>query len=350
MTDPDAQQVEAWLNRLFGNDPSGRESVRALLTEIAAALRTATQERDPAFRIVVVESLDMLQVDRLRKWASNITEYGADISRWGGVTFVSEECQRIADNIERVIKATPLPKPCAGCQPKYEDCLQSGCYIQQFFERCQELGATDTDIIKHALEAEAALRTVREERDMFEKACRVHVEAQQETGRLLNIACTDRDTYHTELLAVREERDALTLKYESRSPDGDGHEKGTVVDRETSAPEIPSASGTNAGTGFKGRSGKPGAVETPLLPATSDVSPVAVEALGPEAGSEPADSHTRISALEAERTALRTALLKSQCERCGYSFVNFATSYPCGTCRERAEALAASPSAPKEPV
>lgn len=77
---------------------------------------------------------------------------------------------------------------------------------------------------------------------------------------------------------------------ESVSPDGDGHEKGTVVDRETSAPAKPAVSGTNEGTDFKGHSGKPNAAEPPLS-ATSSVSPVTVEALGTVAGSEPARSH-----------------------------------------------------------
>jgi hypothetical protein len=48
--------------------------------------------------------LDMLQVDRLRAWARNIETHGADISQWGYPQFVSEECTRIADSIEAVIK------------------------------------------------------------------------------------------------------------------------------------------------------------------------------------------------------------------------------------------------------
>ena len=76
--------------------------------------------------------------------------------------------------------------------------------------------------------------------------------------------------------------------HESRSPDGDGHEKGTVVGMETSAPERPRA-GTNEGTRLEGQPGKPVAAEPPLR-ATSSVSPV-VQALGHAAGSEPADSH-----------------------------------------------------------
>ena len=78
------------------------------------------------------------------------------------------------------------------------------------------------------------------------------------------------------------------VETESRSPDGDGHEKGTVVGMETSAPEKPAA-WTNGGSGLEGRSGKPIAARS-SLPATSRVSQ-AVAALDHAAGSEPADSH-----------------------------------------------------------
>jgi len=83
-------------------------------------------------------------------------------------------------------------------------------------------------------------------------------------------------------------REARQETNESRSPDGDGHEKGAVVDRETSAPEKPTAA-KNAGTRLEGAPGKPGPAD-PRLRASSDVSTV-VEALGPVAGSIPADSH-----------------------------------------------------------
>lgn len=84
-------------------------------------------------------------------------------------------------------------------------------------------------------------------------------------------------------------------QYESRSTDGDVREKGTVVDRETSAPARPTL-GTSEGTGLEGRAGKPRAAEPPL-PATSSASPK-VEALGPVAGSEPADSHSPLAVVE----------------------------------------------------
>lgn len=54
--------------------------------------------------------------------------------------------------------------------------------------------------------------------------------------------------------------DDARQEYETRSPDGDGHEKGTVVGMEPSAPEKPTA-WMNGGTGLEGRLGKPVAAE-----------------------------------------------------------------------------------------
>lgn len=65
--------------------------------------------------------LDMLQVDRLRTWARNIREGGGhDISMWGRPSFVAEECERIANDIEAQIKAAApvdLPQGPQGWQP-----------------------------------------------------------------------------------------------------------------------------------------------------------------------------------------------------------------------------------------
>lgn len=49
-------------------------------------------------------SIDMLDVDRLRQWASNIAIYGSGIGYWASPTFVSEELQRIASALEQAIR------------------------------------------------------------------------------------------------------------------------------------------------------------------------------------------------------------------------------------------------------
>jgi len=87
---------------------------------------------------------------------------------------------------------------------------------------------------------------------------------------------------------------------ESRSPDGDGHEKGSVVGSGTSEPEKPTAVAMNAGTELEGAQGKPATGE-PRLSATSDVSSIVVEALGTAAGSEPADSQPTSSGARGPR-------------------------------------------------
>jgi len=55
-------------------------------------------------REIIIENLDMLQVDRLRKWAQNIASFGPDISYWGDYNFVAAELENIASSIEVVIK------------------------------------------------------------------------------------------------------------------------------------------------------------------------------------------------------------------------------------------------------
>jgi hypothetical protein len=49
-------------------------------------------------------SIDMLDVDRLRSWASLIDIHGADITHWGRVPFVVAKLCEIADGIERAVK------------------------------------------------------------------------------------------------------------------------------------------------------------------------------------------------------------------------------------------------------
>lgn len=61
-------------------------------------------------RDAVVSNVDMLQVDRLRKWADNLQEFGPDITYWGSLDFLIHELRSIADSIEACIQAVP-PSP-----------------------------------------------------------------------------------------------------------------------------------------------------------------------------------------------------------------------------------------------
>jgi hypothetical protein len=49
-------------------------------------------------------SLDMLDVDRLRKWAENIETYGPDLREWGAGLFIVGKLRDIAEDIETAIK------------------------------------------------------------------------------------------------------------------------------------------------------------------------------------------------------------------------------------------------------
>ena len=64
------------------------------LEVVVAAPQTATERH-----------LDMLQADRLRAWAFNIEQSGANIAMWGDPTFVAAEARRIANDIESQVHA-----------------------------------------------------------------------------------------------------------------------------------------------------------------------------------------------------------------------------------------------------
>jgi hypothetical protein len=49
-------------------------------------------------------SFDMLDVDRLRQWASNVDTYGPDLTHWAAPRFVSEWLQDLADRLETAVR------------------------------------------------------------------------------------------------------------------------------------------------------------------------------------------------------------------------------------------------------
>jgi hypothetical protein len=68
-------------------------------------------------------SIDMLDVDRLRKWADNIDTYGADLTQWSYPQFISEWLRNHADDVEAAVRdiGTLRASPAVAQAPKEEE-------------------------------------------------------------------------------------------------------------------------------------------------------------------------------------------------------------------------------------
>lgn len=49
-------------------------------------------------------SVDMLDVDRLRVWATNVETYGSELSQWGSPGFVVAWIRGLADRLETTVR------------------------------------------------------------------------------------------------------------------------------------------------------------------------------------------------------------------------------------------------------
>jgi hypothetical protein len=75
--------------------------------------------------------LDMLQADRLRTWARNIRESGGhNITQWGSPSFVADEAERIAADIEAQVKADNQRASSSASGEAVLIALQAGGYVQ----------------------------------------------------------------------------------------------------------------------------------------------------------------------------------------------------------------------------
>lgn len=64
-------------------------------------------------------SIDMLDVDRLRKWADNFETYGPDVTHWGGRAWIIEKLREMAGRLESTIR--DIGKLRAETKRDYED-------------------------------------------------------------------------------------------------------------------------------------------------------------------------------------------------------------------------------------
>lgn len=49
-------------------------------------------------------SIDMLDADRLLKWAENIESCGPDITRWGSTVSIAQKCRELSANIAQAVR------------------------------------------------------------------------------------------------------------------------------------------------------------------------------------------------------------------------------------------------------
>ena len=75
----------------------GDAQIARLLAEIAR-LREALEDD-------TLLSLDMIDVDRLEKWAENIETYGSDLTQWADPRFLVVAMRGLAKNIEATVRA-----------------------------------------------------------------------------------------------------------------------------------------------------------------------------------------------------------------------------------------------------
>jgi hypothetical protein len=86
---------------------------------VAAAPRAPLEPREDEIGL----SVDMLDVDRLRKWAENVETYGPDLTLWAYPQFVSEWLRGLADRLDTtvrdigVLRAT-RPRPALPQEPR----------------------------------------------------------------------------------------------------------------------------------------------------------------------------------------------------------------------------------------
>jgi hypothetical protein len=86
---------------------------------VAAAPRAPLEPREDEIGL----SVDMLDVDRLRKWAENVETYGPDLTLWAYPQFVSEWLRGLADRLDTtvrdigVLRAT-RPRPALPQEPQ----------------------------------------------------------------------------------------------------------------------------------------------------------------------------------------------------------------------------------------
>jgi hypothetical protein len=70
------------------------------LETLLAAPRAPLEPREDEIGL----SVDMLDVDRLRKWAENVETYGPDLTLWAYPQFVSEWLRGLADRLDTTVR------------------------------------------------------------------------------------------------------------------------------------------------------------------------------------------------------------------------------------------------------